>query len=559
LVFEIEIAAAAEDFFRRKRLASHRRRLRLLALTYEFDLGAFHRAFENILQWQVRVDVVRGTRDKYGDREPTNLGSGSVPRVWRAQWKGTFHPKMICLLADDEVMVGIGSANLTAAGLGERLETWQYFTKEYDVDLLAGVRNFLTRALEKNIIPSQVNCEEIIEALPKSSASATPLLSTLHGSLIDQIVATVLKPVKRIDIVSPIDGNPEPVLSKLVDRLARRPEIHLFSNDPVPRLVHTTHYYKLLRPSRVASDAEDGIRILTSVHAKIFAFETSTHVDVFWGSANLSQPAWLAVGSGANVDILVHSRVPQKEWRKLRDKLPPKHKWAITKPSKKADIERKEVASWEILYASVEHGHVHFAANMPGLLNVRLRTQTAETQCKLNFRKQNGEIHARLESIAATQLGIKDPPYPRFIKAQMPDIGWQNIPLNNLDTISGDSSVRSLEDLLLWEFTGRTFVKRTRTKKLPSPDDDDNEKPDSVEEEELSHFTHQGGLDELVLKWRVIAKRVALSSGANDQLKLSRLKDILSRVERSALESPNEWPSFKRRFVQKVLERAWPK
>jgi hypothetical protein len=559
LAFDIEIAAAAEEFFRRKRLASHHCRLRLLALTYEFDLGAFHRAFENILQWQVRVDVVRGTPDKYGDREPTNLGSGSVPRVWRAQWKGTFHPKMICLLADDEVMVGIGSANLTAAGLGERLETWKYFAKQHDVDLLAGVRNFLTQASEQKIIPSQVNCKEIIEALPKRRASATPLLSTLYGSLIDQIVATVLKPVKRIDIVSPIDGNPDRVLSKLVDRLAMSPEIHLFSNDPMPRLAHTAHYYKLLRPSRTAKAAEVEIRILTSVHAKIFAFETSNHVDVFWGSANLSQPAWLAVGRKANVDILVHSRVSQKEWRKLRDNLPPKHKWAIANPSKNKEIERKQVASWEILYASIEHGHVDFAANMHGVLNVRLRTQSAETQCELNFRKQNGEIQARLAPTPAAKLALKDPPYPRFIKAQIPGMGWQNIPLNNLDTISDDPSIRSLEDLLLWEYTGRTFVKRNRTKKLSSPDDDDKDKPDSAEEEELSHFTHQGELDKVVLKWRAIAKRVALSSGTNDQLKLSRLKEIGSRVESSALESPHEWPSFKKRFVQKVLERAWPK
>ena len=78
------------------------------------------------------------------------------------------------------------------------------------------------------------------------------------------------------------------------------------------------------------------------------------------------------------------------------------------------------------------------------------------------------------------------------------------------------------------------------------------------EEEELSQFTHQGEFDELVLKWRVIAKRVALSSRTNDQLKLSRLKDIFTCVQRSALECPEQWPSFKRRFVQKVLERIWP-
>lgn len=58
----------------------------------------------------------------------------------------------LLLLSKDEIVVGIGSANMTSAGLGERLETWRYFTETDSSDLLAGIRSFLCPSFERKII-----------------------------------------------------------------------------------------------------------------------------------------------------------------------------------------------------------------------------------------------------------------------------------------------------------------------------------------------------------------------------------------------------------------------
>ena len=294
--------------------------------------------------------------------------------------------------------------------------------------------------------------------------------------------------------------------------------------------------------------------------------ETEARFAVGHQVGDIARQLFDPVGKGVLVEFkrdgldaaFAHSQVSHKEWRIFRDALPSNHKWVAAIPSKKKKLEQKQAAGWQILHASIEHGRVHFSANKPGTLHVHLRIQSAEIQCELKFCEQDSEIRAPLDARSATKLGLTSPPYPRFMKVQIPGVGWQNILLNDLDTISGDPKARSLEDLLLWEYTGRDFAKRTRRNKLTSPDDSDDKEPGSAEEEELAQFTHQGELDEMVLKWRVIAKRVALSSGSNDRLRLTRLKDTISRIERSALENPAEWPPFKLHFVRETLRRPWP-
>ena len=59
-----------------------------------------------------------------------------------------FHPKVICLLADGQVCVGLGSANLTSSGMAENLEAWAWFNAPEDHPVLAGVRRFLQEMIQ---------------------------------------------------------------------------------------------------------------------------------------------------------------------------------------------------------------------------------------------------------------------------------------------------------------------------------------------------------------------------------------------------------------------------
>jgi hypothetical protein len=549
----VDIGGTAEEFFRSRRLGAGRTRLRLLALTYEFNLRAFERAFDNILQWPIMVDVVAGAREK----SPADGGANSRLRIWRTVWKGTFHPKLLLLLSKDEVVVGIGSANLTSAGLGERLETWRYFTAADSPDLLAGIRSFLSLAMDRNIIPPEVNGKEFVEALPLPMSTRMPLFSTVHGRLVDQVLEAISGHVTRVDVISPIEGDPTPVIAKLRSGLVGRPEFHLYSNDPVPVIRGISAYHMLVRPRTDARGGADKLRILSTVHAKIFAFESATHVDVFWGSANLSQPAWLAQGSGANVDLLVHSRVSSKQWQKLRDGLPPGHKWAPVTPVRDpVTPEPRLPAGLQLLHATISKGFVSVAATETDSVIVGLRTAYGKVRCELTFADDGSEVRATLSPECAKILGLPACSPPRFLDVKLPGATWEKIPLNDLDRVPGDSEARNLEDLLLWEYAGRTFKRKRGGDTRTSSDLGDG--TPSLDEEELAKFDYQGELDEFVLNWRVIARRIALSSGSNTGLADVRRRDTLDRIERDAAANPEKWPQYKREFVKRLLERSCP-
>lgn len=548
----IEIAAGAEEFFRSKTTGGRRGgRLRLLALTYEFDRNAFQRIFDRVLRLPVQVDVVTGAYEK-GFAGPQQ-GAGLPLRVWRAAWKGTFHPKMICLLADDKVSVGVGSSNLTSPGLKERLEIWRFFSGPSAVSLLSGVRSFLDGLRQRNIVPPDARCEEIINALPVETSNRSVLLSTLRGRLVDQVVSELVGPIDRVDIVSPIEGNPSPVIEELNKKLKRRPVFHLFSNDPLPLIAGITHYSKLQRPDPNELD-ESEQRLLTTVHAKIFAFISGNRVDLFWGSANLSQPAWIASGDGANIDVLVHTLTTLKQWERFRDGLPSAHEWKGVQPTSFQPTTTKRDLKWRMLHATADHGKISIAAvgRADALVQLEVNDETASE--RLEFRERDGDCRALLSHESTTKLKLHKAPYPQCLLVRRDQGEWNRIPLNDLGAPVGSEESSTLEDRLLWEFTGRA-PKRGKAlvkPKVPGTPTDD------VDEDELEGAVHKGALDEFVLKWRVIAKRVVVTSGSNHQLRISRFADIARRVSQEELVRPRDWPKYKLDFVEELLKAQWP-
>lgn len=140
----------------------------------------------SVLTWPVQVDVITGKNCE---------GSTTRAHFWRARWAGTFHPKIIYLLANERVCVGLGSANLTSGGLGENLETWRYFVEDEEGhDVLAGARKFLEQLKKEGALPTKVEIEEFILALPESKTTVDSFLSSLEGSLLDQVVSRIRKP-----------------------------------------------------------------------------------------------------------------------------------------------------------------------------------------------------------------------------------------------------------------------------------------------------------------------------------------------------------------------------
>lgn len=541
----VQIAADAENFFQAHRFA----RKRLLALTYEFNGPVVERAFAAVWKTGAQIDVIAGV--EYQEAVTNGM------RVWRARWPGTFHPKIICLLADAHVRIGLGSANLTAGGLGENLEVWRYFEGKKDRCVLSGVRKFLEQLLKKNIVPKGAKMEEFVAALPEGDGE--DLLSTLSGSLYSQVTQRVTK-ARHVDIVSPIYGSP----SRLVSALKKKTggTYRLYTGGPVPRIDGISEYFELKRGENNADDETAGVAI--PVHAKMYAFEGQTHVDLFWGSANLSHPAWSAKNKRANIEFLVHSRVSTPGWQAFRKHLPGNHRWKkITHNGAAPKLKLvPEGRGWALLHASVEGGRVWIEANQSRKdvsLELRGEERHSAQTLTLTFGRDGA---ADVCSDVAESLGFRGHgDGPRCLRWRVgAQDAWRLIPVNRLDLADRGMQELDLAQQLFQEYAGRLLPRPPGSLGHRGDDTiDDDQAAFSPDEEELMQFPHQGALDRFVLEWRAIARRLDQACEGNGQLRDNRVAQVLLRIVDEAKRAPNDWPAYRQAFVRGLLERSWPK
>jgi hypothetical protein len=337
-------------------------------------------------------------------------------------------------------------------------------------------------------------------------------------------------------------------------------EYHLFSSEErVPRVDGIDFCHSLKTPRY--DEADEGLRVVSKAHAKMYAFHAGAHVDLFWGSANLSHSAWLAGGSRANVDLLIHSRLSKAEWQKFLFKdLPPGHRWTAVTPTGEPlryDNIREE-AGWRLLHAIVEKGRVTLEASASRRVRLRLRTDGSRgrVECVLQF--GNGETV--IPEKTASRLGFGLDQAPRSLEwAIGRSREWSTIPVNVLEPLAGSSHAMDLAQQLSWEFTGRPLPRPGLANPPQRPSDEDGEEAISMDEEELTRSEHQGELDRFVLEWRSIARRVAASFRGNLGLRRFHVEWILTLVDAEARHSPEAWPQYKRELVRELLdlEREW--
>ena len=540
----IQLTTQIEEYFREHRAG----RRRILALTYEFDPAAFERTFSPLLGQAIQVDVVAGTECE---------GSTACARFWRANWPGTFHPKAICLLADGQVCVGLGSANLTSSGMADNLEAWAWFNAPEDHPVLAGVRRFLQEMQDRRVFSRSILVEEFIEALPQSSLP-TAVLSSLQGSLLDQVVGRLAPGVQKVDIVTPINGDPSALVRKLVAATGTR-EISLFtSEEPVPLVPGVKAYHTLERPGE--NDGER-LRAVSRVHAKLFAFYRGRSVDLFWGSANLSFSAWMARGKRANVEVLVHTRMKARQWLRLRDQmLPPEHSWVPCSPDRRVrpePLERPE-SGWRLLHATLQRGRLRLEASAARKVTVEIRAENSQNtvRCPLIFK----DAEAVLPLSLALRLGCKDGRAPRWLLwRRLRTIEWRKIPVNCLDIMEDGTKVTDLAQQLFWEYCGRQLPRGPGVPRPTPAGDDGDEGKLSEDERELTMSDHVGDLDRFALEWRLIARRVAQTAGDNPALRRFHIDAVWTRIKVESRAAPDQWPAYRLDFVQRLLERKWLK
>jgi len=537
----IDIPAFTEDFFRKAGPG----RWRILSLTYRFDPALFEARFESVLtRGNIQCDVVTG--EKSESASPRRLEY----HIWRANWPGTFHPKILVLLANDQIAVGLGSANLTAGGLGGNLEIWRFFTQRSDDrPVLAGLRKFFELLRERRIISKGVKIEEFIRGLPEMENHA--LMTTLAGPLIDQVKARLANPITKVEIVSPIYCDPQKVVLQIRKAVGVPPCILYTNMRKVPKIQGINVYWDLVPPT--GFDEDEKLIRFTMPHAKIYAFISSREVDLFWGSANLSPSAWLMAGRKANVDLLVHTRVSFFEWKRLRDRLPAGHKWEKTSPAKKGTfpIEERVVEKWRLLNAVFDGNILSLEGSRSGHFPLRLRSFNRGNGFRNMYTFQNST--AIVPQSISRRLGLFSANPPQEIQSfEDSEKAWLSIPVNYLDDLYGLGKKFDVADQLFWQYTGR--IPPSRGGKGPSTRKPYPGDPDTNEERELTQSLHQGKLDEFVLKWRLIALKIARNYRKNIDLMQYHFQNARSLIRTEAKENPAGWPQPQVKFVKKLFE-----
>jgi len=545
MIHEIDIPEYVDAFFRQSGCG----RRRILFLTFQFDPTAFEARFDRVLKRPgIRIDVVGG-------------GAPAKPRrghynIWRANWRGTFHPKMAVMLADASVAVGLGSANLTSGGLASNLECWQFFRDtEGDLPLLAAVRGFLESLRSGFVVSKHLGMKELIEALPRSESQC--LVSTLGGQLLRQVERLVGSGARRLDIISPLNCNPASVLHRLrKNSKIRKVCLYSGTHERFPRIAGCDQCFYLHPPERSLDEDRVGRR-LGLPHAKMYAFHRKSRVELFWGSANLSASAWVRTGKQANVDFLVHSQLSTKEWIAIRDRLPAGYRWRAGKAADDASLPEEvplEDHSFRLLNAVWDGKRLWLESGQRGVVSFWLRTsEKSKRRFSLKFASQGASLNAE----EAQGLGFGPEAAPEFLDYAVPGARvWDRVEVN-FPARSGLTGPCDAATLLSWQYAGRG---------LPGPSGAGGNGPANAqaenqgtldsEEGELTQCLHQGALDRFVLVWRLNVSRIRLSSGRNRGLLRERITHARRLVQGEAATNGMLWPKERLKFVEQLFKDA---
>ena len=250
--------------------------------------------------------------------------AGSSYHIVKAEAPGAFHPKISLLLGEGKGRLMVGSANLTALGLGGNKEQVASitFTPEQPehAKLFARAVDYFRRYVPNNDPWFAVSLQRAMRSTPwlhsvdhgsgfesTGSEELNLLLDSPDISLLDQIAACVGGDViERLIVVSPYWDTQLEGLARLRAALSNPPADILIENDangfPSDRLARF--------PDVSVFDIGAGTKG-RFVHAKLIVAHGRAFDHVISGSMNCTFPALLGPAVGGNAEAAIYKRVPR--------------------------------------------------------------------------------------------------------------------------------------------------------------------------------------------------------------------------------------------------------
>lgn len=269
---------------------------------------------------------------------------------------GLFHAKLVVIQAGTAALVGVGSSNLTAGGLGANLELFRFWRSDQGDHRMIGAAARFLQELAASSLPLPKAARDIAEGLsttlrvhvPRAQHPvSSPLLSSINRPLIDQMRDVVASCGRAAEVhaLSPLyasgrrsdDESAFEVSAVNMVRNKLCASLFLYT-DPLDGAMPTIHginhdHCRCYRgnESESAGDPEEGESVASSLparlHAKAYLVRLRDGSGVlFHGSANLtSHGLCKSVARGGNLELLAWERLRRPAVNRFLDNLNDAH------------------------------------------------------------------------------------------------------------------------------------------------------------------------------------------------------------------------------------------
>jgi len=541
---------------------------RAVLCTYDFHPQPFDTAvFAHLERRAFRTLVIADAialRDRLTDRAFKRYEVAPA----RCRGAGVFHAKAILIRAGSRFLVGIGSANLTAGGLGGNLEL-MFFADHTTVagkGLACGLAHFFQRLAESNDVsvprPAASFLEKMFEGI---QGKAGILLDTLETPLLPQMIRVCSKACSAKDrsltIVSPWHGSgasPDhteaPMIEKLRQKLSICREVNVYTSDADsgrgPDLgrdvnVRVPRQSEPLPKERDADDPEADIENRAyydrprTLHAKAYLVGGARKAVLFFGSANCTHPALLqSVQKGGNVEILLPSRLATRQEETLRRDLDaffePARKMVASTPLRASCIIGGSVLAGYIVARAREKLLRIEAPALPAQAVVLISAKPEGPTVTVTIDKGIGEVTSQQELGRLFPSGVPDRSSNAWTSVLWEKVLAKWIPFPVTVPLAASTCADPVDalDELLDEHAGR-WPRRRATGDESFTICDDGESGESTEDEDdhaLTAADHQGELDRIAVRIARL-KRLFPGNGQQGMVPLHLVRRIVAIVD----------------------------
>lgn len=510
---------------------------RAVLCTYDFDPARFEAVVLPELTRRRRWFRTLVLADAASLQKPGVLGQRAAASSYelapvRVNGYGVFHPKLTVLQAGPRVLVGVGSSNLTAGGLGGNLELMWFASDEsaHGRALAASAMAFLDALRTTPHATLPASARRFLERVSPMAATAAdgPLLHSLELPLLDQLRAGRPRRVERVHIMSPwhsavaeTDGADPEVIARVGEALGGSPRVHTQGRNGLAPALGKRVDVRILSASSAGEvddshedAAEDAIRRVrrpARLHAKAYLAVGATSATLWFGSANCTQPALCRVAGRGNVELLARLTLDRKALARFERDLDAMFErgTGTLPPAKPPRI----AAPGGIVLA----GHVDTWRAAPRL-EIELLAPSRATRLRLGVTtKRRGTLEITVPA-GTTSLRLPVAQTQRLLlDREPPPVLWEHangraipFPISVPCAPVIDDPEGVLDDLLD-DFAGRVphaLRGPSRCSEQDAPDTEDGEARDR-ELDLLTLTAHQGAFDRIAVRVELVRRRLA--------------------------------------------------